>query len=55
MKFIIENIPNELKSKNQWVCYRIKKDGEKTAKYMFLLWLGKTFCSQIHQMVQTLL
>ena len=34
MKFIIENIPNELKSKNQWVCYRIKKDGEKTAKYM---------------------
>ena len=25
MKFIIENIPKELKSKNQWVCYRIKK------------------------------
>ena len=34
MKFIIENIPKELKDKNQWVCYRIKKDGEKTAKFM---------------------
>lgn len=34
MKFIIENIPKELKSKNQWVCYRIKKEGNKTAKYM---------------------
>ena len=34
MKFIIENIPKELKSKNQWVCYRIKKEGDKTNKYM---------------------
>lgn len=34
MKFIIENIPKELKSKNQWVCYRIKKERDKTNKYM---------------------
>ena len=34
MIFKIENIPKELREKNQWVCYRIKAEGEKTAKYM---------------------
>lgn len=34
MGFNINNIPKELKAKNQWVCYRTKKDGLKTAKFM---------------------
>lgn len=34
MPFITKNIPKELKSLKQWVCYRTKKTEEKTAKFM---------------------
>lgn len=34
MAFYSKNIPKELKALKQWVCYRTKKQEEKTAKFM---------------------
>lgn len=34
MAFYSRNIPKELKNRRQWVCYRTKKQEDKTAKFM---------------------
>ncbi len=34
MKFFSENVPQELKEKDQWVCYKIDRGKDKVGKYM---------------------